>query len=172
MSGYKILHMQQRIGIGYDVHRLIRGRRLVLGGVEIPHANGLEGHSDADVLLHAVCDALLGAVGKGDIGEHFPDTDSRYRNLSSLILLEGVYGLVCQEGYGVANIDTVLQAEEPSLKEYKSRMRSNIAKALHIDESVVNIKATTQEGLGAIGRKEGIAAFACVLLVKETKCPA
>jgi 2-C-methyl-D-erythritol 2,4-cyclodiphosphate synthase len=159
--------MQQRIGIGYDVHRLIRGRRLVLGGVEIPHANGLEGHSDADVLLHAVCDALLGAVGKGDIGEHFPDTDSRYRNISSLILLEGVYGLVLKEGYGVANVDTVLQAEEPSLREYKSRMRSNIAQALHIDESVVNIKATTQEGLGAIGRKEGIAAFAVVLLTKR-----
>lgn len=157
----------QRIGMGYDVHRLVPGRRLILGGVEIPHPRGLDGHSDADVLLHAVADALLGAAGQGDIGEHFPNTDSRYKNISSLILLEKVYELITRDGYGVANVDTVIQAEEPNLKNYKPRMKANIAEALGIEPSVVNIKATTQEGLGAIGRKEGIAAFAVVLLTRK-----
>lgn len=158
--------MQQRIGIGYDIHRFAKGRRLILGGVEIPFSKGLEGHSDADVLLHALCDALLGAAGKGDIGEHFPSTDSKYKDVSSLVLLQDVYGLIVKDGYALSNVDTVLQAEEPSLKSYKPQMKANIAKALHINEGSVNIKATTQEGLGAIGRGEGIAAFACVLLVK------
>lgn len=157
----------QRIGMGYDVHRLVAGRRLILGGVEIPHPRGLDGHSDADVLLHAVADALLGAAGQGDIGEHFPNTDSRYKNISSLILLKKVYELITRDGYGVANVDTVIQAEEPNLKNYKPRMKANIAEALGIEPSVVNIKATTQEGLGAIGRKEGIAAFAVVLLTRK-----
>lgn len=157
----------QRIGMGYDVHRLVPGRRLILGGVEIPHPRGLDGHSDADVLLHAVADALLGAAGQGDIGEHFPNTDSRYKNISSLILLKKVYELITRDGYGVANVDTVIQAEEPNLKNYKPRMKANIAEALGIEPSVVNIKATTQEGLGAIGRKEGIAAFAVVLLTRK-----
>lgn len=155
-----------RIGIGYDIHRLVSGRRLVLGGVEIPHAKGLDGHSDADVLLHAVADALLGAVGQGDIGEHFPNTDPKYKNISSLVLLKKVHEVISREGYSVSNVDTVIQAEEPNLKSYKPQMKANIAKALRIGESSVNIKATTNEGLGAIGRGEGISAFASVLVVK------
>lgn len=158
--------MGQRIGIGYDIHRLGVGRRLVLGGVEIPHEQGLEGHSDADVLVHAVCDAVLGALGKGDIGEHFPDTDARYKDISSLVLLEKVKAMAGEEGYRVGNVDCVIQAEEPILKEYKPRMRLHIARALAVDEGAVNIKATTQERLGAVGRKEGIAAFASVVLIK------
>ncbi len=157
--------MTQRIGIGYDIHRLVDGRKLVLGGVEIPYERGLEGHSDADVLLHAVCDAILGALGKGDIGEHFPNTDEQYKDISSLVLLEKVKDLVDQEGYKVGNVDCVLQAEEPNLKEYKPLMRAQIAAKLDVKERAVNIKATTQERLGAIGNKEGIAAFASVLLI-------
>ena len=160
--------MEQRIGIGYDIHRLIEGRKLVLGGVEIPYAKGLEGHSDADVLLHAVCDAILGALGKGDIGEHFPNTDEQYKNISSLVLLERVNALAAEEGYMVGNIDCVIQAEEPNLGKHKSQMRHSIANKLAINENVVNIKATTQERLGAIGHKEGIAAFASVLLAPKT----
>lgn len=157
--------MQHRVGIGYDIHRLVAGRKLVLGGVEIPYERGLEGHSDADVLLHAVCDALLGALGKGDIGEHFPNTDERYKDISSLVLLEAVNLIVKEEGYKVGNVDCVIQAEEPNLKEHKPQMRSCIAGKLAMDEGAVNIKATTQERLGAIGHKEGIAAFASVLLI-------
>ncbi len=159
--------IMQRVGIGYDIHRLAKGRRLILGGVEIPYDRGLDGHSDADVLLHAVCDAILGALGKGDIGEHFPNTDARYRGISSLVLLEKVKAVADQEGYAVGNIDCVIQAEEPNLKRYKPQMRANIAAKLSVDEKAVNIKATTQEGLGSIGKKEGIAAFATVLLVRR-----
>ncbi|MFA5088010.1 MAG: 2-C-methyl-D-erythritol 2,4-cyclodiphosphate synthase [Candidatus Omnitrophota bacterium] len=159
--------MPQRIGIGYDVHRLAEGRKLLLGGVEIPFGKGLEGHSDADVLLHAVCDALLGAVGEGDIGEHFPNTDERYRGISSLLLLGRVNDLVRRKGYRVVNVDSVILAEEPHLKDYKNKMRSNIAQSLGVDESAVNVKATTQEGLGCIGRGEGLAAYAVVLLTKD-----
>jgi len=159
--------MKQRIGIGYDIHRLIEGRKLILGGVEIPHEKGLEGHSDADVLLHAVCDSILGALGKGDIGEHFPNTDEQYKDISSLVLLERVSALVNEEGYTIGNIDCVIQAEEPNLGKHKSQMRQSIARALAVDVSVVNIKATTQERLGAIGKKEGIAAFASVLLAPK-----
>jgi 2-C-methyl-D-erythritol 2,4-cyclodiphosphate synthase len=159
--------MNARVGIGYDIHRFAAGGKLMVGGVEVPYARGLEGHSDADVLLHALADALLGALGKGDIGEHFPNTDSKYKNISSLILLEKVYALLRSKGYAVSNVDTVIQAEEPNFKDYKARMRGNIAKALHMKEASVNIKATTQEGLGAIGRAEGIAAFANVLLAKK-----
>ena len=160
--------MPDRVGTGYDIHRLVKGRPLVLGGVTIPYPRGLEGHSDADVLLHAVSDAILGAAGKGDIGEHFPNTDKRYKNISSLILLEKVYALISKDGYAVGNVDTVILAEEPGLKEHKSRMRANIAKTLHIQESFVNIKATTSEGLGAIGRGQGIAAMAVVVLIEKT----
>ncbi len=156
--------MTQRIGIGYDIHRLAEGRKLIIGGVEIPYERGLEGHSDADVLLHAVCDALLGALGKGDIGEHFPNTDPQFKDISSLVLLEKVSALVEEEGYGIGNIDCVIQAEEPNLKNYKSEMCSRIAGTLKITEEKVNIKATTNEQLGAIGNKEGIAAFASALL--------
>ena len=159
--------MHNRIGIGYDIHRFVKGRELVLGGVAIPHSKGLDGHSDADVVLHAVSDALLGAVGKGDIGEHFPNTDKKYKDISSLVLLDQVCELIAKEGYRVGNVDVVIQAEEPNLKDYKPRMKATIAKALRIDGSFVNIKATTNEGLGAIGRGEGVAAFAAVILVKE-----
>lgn len=159
--------MNQRIGIGYDIHRLVEGRKLVLGGVEIPYERGLDGNSDADVLLHAVCDAILGALGKGDIGEHFPNTDDKYKNISSLILLEKVRAIVEGEGYQVSNVDCIIQAEEPNLKEYKPEMCSQIAYKLRIEKSMVNVKATTQEQLGAIGKKEGIAAFATVLLVSR-----
>ena len=159
----------QKIGMGYDVHRLGKGRDLILGGVHIPHPKGLEGHSDADVLIHAVCDALLGALGLGDIGEHFPNTDEQYRNISSLILLAKVNDLVRQEGYRVVNVDTVILTQKPSLASYKAQMRFNIAYRLALDESAVNIKATTQEGLGFIGQEEGIAAYAIVLLVKEVQ---
>ena len=145
----------------------MKGRKLFLGGIAIPHPKGLDGHSDADVVLHAVSDALLGAAGKGDIGEHFPDTDKKYQDISSLILLGRVYDLVSQDGYQVGNVDVVIQAEAPNLKNYKPRMKAIIAEALHIDGSFVNIKATTHEGLGAVGRAEGIAAFAAVMLTKE-----
>ncbi len=158
--------MRQRIGIGYDIHRLIEGRKLILGGVEIPYERGLEGHSDADVLLHAVCDAILGALGKGDIGEHFPNTDEQYKGISSLVLLEKVHAIAEAEGYCVDNVDCIIQAEEPNLKKYKSQMRILIADKLSTKADAINIKATTQERLGAIGNKEGIAAFASALLVK------
>ena len=159
--------MQFRVGIGYDIHRFAHGRKLILGGVEIPFNRGLDGHSDADVLLHAVCDALLGALGKGDIGEHFPNTDKRYKSISSMVLLEKVNDLVQKEGYRVANVDTIIQAEEPNLKDYKTQMRFHVAYKLAISEDCVNIKATTTEGLDAIGEGQGIAAFASVLLIKE-----
>jgi len=159
--------MKQRIGIGYDIHRLTQGRKLVLGGVEIPYEKGLEGHSDADVLLHAVCDAILGALGKGDIGEHFPNTDEKYKNISSTVLLQRVHALALDEGYSIGNVDCVIQAEEPNLKEQKSKMTSTIAQILAVNTNEVNIKATTQERLGSIGNKEGIAAFASVLLVPK-----
>lgn len=156
--------MDQRVGIGYDIHRLAAGRKLVLGGVEVPYARGLDGHSDADVLLHAVCDAILGALGKGDIGEHFPNTDAQYKDISSLVLLEKVHAIADEGGYRVGNVDCVIQAEEPNLKKYKREMCLNIAGTLGIEKDRVNIKATTHERLGAIGNKEGIAAMAAVVL--------
>ncbi len=160
--------MKYRTGIGYDIHRLKKGRKLFLGGIEISYERGLEGHSDADVVLHAVCDALLGAAGKGDIGEHFPNNDERFRDISSLILLEKVYAVVVQEGYMVGNLDIVIQAEEPNVKKYKPQMRQVIAKRLNINPEEVNIKATTQERLGSLGNKEGIASFATVLLYRDS----
>ena len=158
--------MEYRTGLGYDIHRFAKNRKLILGGVEIKHEMGLDGHSDADVLLHAVCDALLGALGKGDIGEHFPNTDKKYKDVSSLALLEKVYRLVQEEGFSVSFIDTVIQAEEPNIKKYKPEIRANIASRTGLDVERVNVKATTQEGLGAIGRKEGIAAFAVATIVR------
>jgi len=157
--------MKQRIGIGYDIHRLVEGRKLVLGGVEIPCRRGLAGHSDADVLLHAVCDAILGALGKEDIGEHFPNTDEQYKDAPSSDLLKKVRLMAGEAGYGIGNVDCIIQAEEPNLKAYKPQMRRHIAGTLEIGEEAVNIKATTQEQLGAIGNREGIAAFASVLLI-------
>ena len=158
--------MDIKVGIGYDIHRFARGKKLFLGGVEIAHPEGLDGHSDADVMLHAVCDAVLGALGKGDIGEHFPNTDAKYKDISSTVLLENVADLIKKEKYRIGNLDVVLQSEAPSIKKYKAQMKKNIASALAIKESQVNIKATTMEGLGAIGEKKGIGCFASVLLIK------
>lgn len=153
-----------RTGLGYDIHRFAPGRPLVLGGVEVPYERGLEGHSDADVVLHALCDAVLGALALGDIGEHFPDTDPAYKNIASVELLRLVAGLMRGRGYALGNADIVVQAQEPKISKYKDGMRRVMAGVLRADPSDINIKATTQEGLGAIGNKEGIAAFASVLL--------
>lgn len=153
-------------GIGYDVHPLVDGRKLVLGGVVIPYAKGLKGHSDADVLTHAIMDAILGAAGEGDIGEHFPDTSRKYKGASSLLLLGRVAQLVAKAGFTVVNVDVVLLAEEPKIKPYKAEMRANIAQALGMDDKHVNIKATTNEGLGFIGAKQGMAAYATASLRK------
>lgn len=159
--------MHFKTGFGYDIHRLVKGRKLFLGGVEIPHKKGLDGHSDADVLLHAICDALLGALGKGDIGEHFPNTDPQYKGISSLLLLEKVNGIVRQEGFVIGNIDTMILTEEPNLKVYKQQMREVIARALQMDPACVNIKATTQEGIGFGSTHEAIAAHAVVFIGKS-----
>lgn len=153
-----------RIGNGYDVHRLSEGRKLILGGVDIPCDRGLLGHSDADVLIHAVMDAILGAMAKGDIGLHFPDSDDRYKGVSSLKLLKEVARMVREEGMLVENIDSVVMAEKPKLRPYIDKMRENIASALELDVSQVSVKATTEEGLGFTGREEGIAASAVCLL--------
>lgn len=153
-----------RIGMGYDVHRLAEGRALVLGGVEIAHPCGLLGHSDADVLLHAVMDALLGAAGLGDIGLHFPDTDEAYRGISSIKLLTHVGRLLEEKGYVVENIDATVIAQKPKLRPFIARMEENIAAALRIGAGQVNVKATTEEGLGFTGTEEGIAAQAVCLL--------
>lgn len=158
--------MEYKIGIGYDIHRLTEGRRLFLGGVEIPYIKGLFGHSDADVLLHAVCDALLGAMGEEDIGEHFPDTDPKYLNINSSQLLKMVSRLVREKSFQVANIDTVVIAEEPKLTPFKKQIQERIADMLGIDKNCVGIKAKTNEGLGAVGSKEAIAVYATVLLSK------
>ncbi len=157
-----------RVGIGYDVHRLVEGRPLILGGIEIPNNKGLLGHSDADVLLHAIMDALLGAVGKGDIGKHFPDNDPDYRGISSLLLLERVMEVVKDQGFAVVNIDSVVMAEKPKLASYIPQMTSKIASVLEVEPSRINIKATTTEGLGFIGRGEGIAAQAAALVTINT----
>ncbi len=157
----------KRIGFGYDIHRLVEGRKLVLGGLEIPFKKGLLGHSDADVLTHAICDALLGALGEGDIGEHFPDTDMRYKQISSFILLKEVKKLVDLHGYGIVNVDTTLIAEQPNLKPFKPKMRALLAEALGIPLEGMSIKAKTHEGLsfGAHG-EEAMEAYATVLLSK------
>jgi 2-C-methyl-D-erythritol 2,4-cyclodiphosphate synthase len=156
-----------RIGFGYDIHRLVTGRKLVLGGVEIPHPVGLEGHSDADVLLHAVCDALLGASGLGDIGKHFPNTDPRYKNISSLILLRHVGDLLVQHRLTIANIDATVVLERPQIATHVDLMRDNIADALSITPAQISIKATTHEGLGFIGAGEGAAAHAVALILQQ-----
>ena len=154
----------QRVGFGYDVHQFVAGRPLMLGGVEVPHDRGLEGHSDADVLLHAISDALLGAAGLGDIGKHFPDTDPRYKGISSLLLLREVCRKLKEAGYTAQNLDAVIAAQEPKLAPYIARMNETIAAALDIPVSQVNVKATTTEHLGFVGRKEGIAAQAVVMI--------
>jgi 2-C-methyl-D-erythritol 2,4-cyclodiphosphate synthase len=159
-----------RIGTGYDVHRLVEARKLVLGGVEIPYHAGLLGHSDADVLLHAICDALLGAAGLGDIGRHFPDTEAKYKGISSIVLLREVYGLLSNVGYRVNNIDATIVAEGPKMQPHISSMVANIATALSVNGSAVNVKATTTEGLGFAGKGEGIAAHAVCTIVGESTC--
>ncbi|MCH5189239.1 MAG: 2-C-methyl-D-erythritol 2,4-cyclodiphosphate synthase [Oscillospiraceae bacterium] len=156
-----------RIGHGYDVHRLTENRKLILGGVEIPNNNiGLLGHSDADVLLHAISDSLLGAAALGDIGKHFPDNDEQYKNADSLILLQKVNSLLKSEGYTVINVDSTVLAQAPKLAPYILEMRENISKALEIPIDFVSVKATTEEGLGFTGQKEGIAAHAVTLIEK------
>lgn len=149
-----------RIGIGYDVHRLSEERKLILGGVEIPHSAGLLGHSDADVLLHAIMDAMLGAAALGDIGNHFPDTDPKYKGISSIKLLGHTGGFLEAAGFYIENIDAVIIAQEPKLRPYIAEMETNIASILNLDKSQVNVKATTEERLGFTGREEGIAAQA------------
>lgn len=156
-----------RIGHGYDVHKLVEGRKLIVGGVEIPYEFGLLGHSDADVLLHAISDAILGAAALGDIGGMFPDTDDKWKGADSLLLLEAVVKRVNDEGYFIENIDSTLIAQQPKMKPHILSMRENIAKACGIDVSQVSVKATTEEQLGFTGRKEGISAHAVVLLNNE-----
>lgn len=155
-----------RIGHGYDVHRLVEERALILGGVDIPHTKGLLGHSDADVLTHAIMDALLGAAGLWDIGHAFPDTDPAYKGISSLLLLERVMEMLHSKGYSVGNIDATILAQKPKLAPYIPQMRENIARIIGIDAGAVNIKATTEEGLGFTGTEQGIAAHAVALLIE------
>lgn len=155
-----------RIGIGYDVHKLVEGRKLIIGGVEIPHEKGLLGHSDADVLLHTISDAILGALALGDIGKFFPDTDDKYKGANSLELLKEVGCMISKKGYIVGNIDSIIMAQAPKMAPHIDEMRKNIADALGIDVSQVGVKATTTENLGFEGRKEGISSQAVVLLEK------
>jgi 2-C-methyl-D-erythritol 2,4-cyclodiphosphate synthase len=156
-----------KIGIGYDVHGLTAGRKLIIGGVSIPFAKGLTGHSDADVLLHALCDALLGAAGLDDIGCFFPDTDPKYKNISSIKLLEKTTEIIDKNNLCLVNADAVLLAEAPRLAPYKKAMQRNIAEAMQVNTACINIKATTSEGLGFIGKGEGIAAMCVVLLAEK-----
>lgn len=162
--------MECRIGIGYDIHRLVAGRKLFIGGIEIPYIRGLLGHSDGDALLHAICDALLGAAGEKDIGQYFPDTDLKYQDISSGELLKTVDIIIKKKNYLINNIDTVVIAQEPILSPFKKQIQESIAGILNIEAGKVNVKAKTNEGLGDIGRKEAIAAYAVVMLSpKEVK---
>lgn len=156
-----------RIGHGYDVHKLTEGRKLIIGGVEIPHSLGLLGHSDADVLIHAVMDALIGALGLGDIGRHFPDTDPKYRGISSMLLLGYVKEMLDKEGYLVSNLDATLILQRPKVAPYIETMKDNIAEVLGCHRACVNVKATTEERLGFTGNEEGAAAHCVALLVKK-----
>lgn len=155
-----------RIGNGYDVHRLVENRSLIMGGVDIPYDKGLLGHSDADVLVHAIMDALLGACGERDIGKHFPDTDNSYKGISSLKLLERVKEVIKEKGYKIGNIDSIIVAQAPKMAPYIEQMRQNVANVLGLDMDSINIKATTTEGLGFAGKGEGIASYAVVCLYK------
>ena len=159
--------MNIRIGNGYDIHRLVTGRPLILGGVEIAHTVGLLGHSDADVLTHAIIDAMLGALSLGDIGHYFPPTDPQWQGANSLKLLEQVNQLIIDKGWQINNIDSVIVAEKPKMKSHLSAMRTKLAETLNINPEQVGIKATTNEQLGPVGREEGIAVYAVVLLVKD-----
>jgi 2-C-methyl-D-erythritol 2,4-cyclodiphosphate synthase len=153
-----------RVGIGYDVHSLVEGRKLFLGGIEIPYSKGLLGHSDGDVLIHAICDAILGAISEGDIGVHFPDSDESIRGIDSIKILSYVMELVKKKGFKVVNIDAVIAAEEPKIHPHRELIRKNIAKILNVDIDMVGIKGKTKEGLGFVGKKEGIEVYAVALL--------
>ena len=155
-----------RVGIGYDFHQFADGRRLILGGVEIPSVRGLDGHSDADVVLHSICDALLGAAGSGDIGEHFPDSDEQYRDISSKVLLRKVLGILKKGKWRISNIDVMVIMEEPKLGPFKESIKNSIAEVLGIENSRVNIKATTMERIGPVGRSEAAASLAVALIEK------
>jgi len=159
--------MALRIGQGFDFHPLVEGRRLVLGGVEIPHSHGLRGHSDADVAVHALANAILGALGEGDLGRHFPDTDPRYRDADSIILLSSVWTRAAELNWGLANADITIFAQRPKLAPYLTAMRTRLAVVIGADPSRLNVKASNPEGLGALGRGEGMAAAAIVLLEKQ-----
>lgn len=156
-----------RIGQGFDIHRLVEGRKLIIGGIEIPHEKGLDGHSDADVLLHAITDACLGALALGDIGKHFPDTDDAYKDADSKQLLKQVWALIKKENYKLENVDCTIMAQRPKMAPYIDDMRNVIASLLEADVSQVSVKATTAEKLGFVGREEGIAVQAVVLLLKQ-----
>jgi 2-C-methyl-D-erythritol 2,4-cyclodiphosphate synthase len=156
-----------RIGMGYDVHPFAEGRPLILGGMTIPHHQGLAGHSDADCLVHAICDALLGAISAGDLGRHFPDSDPRYKDVESLLLLKKVVEMVERKGFRIANIDATIVAQAPKLTPYRPQMEEKIAQTVRVEHERVNVKATTTEGLGFAGRGEGIAAYAVVLVEKR-----
>ncbi|MCT6924358.1 2-C-methyl-D-erythritol 2,4-cyclodiphosphate synthase [Metasolibacillus sp.] len=156
-----------RVGQGYDVHAFAEGRKLILGGIEIPHERGLLGHSDADVLLHTITDAALGAIGEGDIGRHFPDTDPEWKDADSAELLQYIWKIVEEKGYVLGNVDATIMAQRPKMAPYIEPMRNRIAELLNADASQVNVKATTTEKLGFVGREEGIAALATILLIKK-----
>ena len=157
-----------RVGFGYDVHRLTDNRKLILGGVEIPFEKGLDGHSDADVLVHAIMDSLLGAAALGDIGKHFPDTDASYKNINSMLLLEKVSHLISDAGYTIVNLDATVVMQRPKISPYTNEMVENIADCLNIDTGCVNVKATTTEKLGFEGREEGVSSH-CICLLKKKK---
>ncbi|MCM8782933.1 MAG: 2-C-methyl-D-erythritol 2,4-cyclodiphosphate synthase [Candidatus Omnitrophica bacterium] len=159
--------MDYRVGIGYDIHRLGEQRKFILGGIEIPYLKGLTGHSDADVLLHAMCDALLGAINKGDIGEYFPDNHPEYQGISSTELLLRIKKMVKEERFEIVNLDAVIITEEPRLSPFKLAIKKNISQILQIDSDLINIKAKTNEGLGPIGRKEAVACWVAVLLKRK-----
>ncbi len=158
--------MHYRVGTGYDIHRLIEGRKLFLGAVEIPYIKGLLGHSDGDALIHALCDALLGALALGDIGEHFPDTDPQYQGIASSRLLKVVKELVDKSGYKINNLDIIVIAQEPKLTPFKKQIKEKICEILNIEQGILNIKAKTNEGLGAVGHMEAISCFATASLIK------
>ena len=159
--------MQIRIGYGIDYHRMEEGRDLWIGGIKIPHTKGSVGHSDADVLLHAICDAMLGALALGDIGTHFPDTDNKYKDIDSKVLLKESYRLISEKGYSIMNIDASLCLEKPKIKPYVAEMQQTIAAILNLEVSDVSIKATTTEQMGFVGREEGLTAHAVILLQKK-----
>jgi 2-C-methyl-D-erythritol 2,4-cyclodiphosphate synthase len=156
-----------RTGIGFDVHAFVKGRRLIIGGIEISFEKGLEGHSDADVLLHAIADALLGSLSLGDIGQHFPDTDDKYENMDSLVLLKNVYEMIKKKGYLLGNLDSVVALQKPKIMQYIPQMKNKIAEILETTSDKISIKATTTEKLGFVGREEGAAAMATVIILKK-----